>query len=149
MYFTLVYFFRLALYLWTKLICPVERAWRQKTTLRRLVVDDAQIHIMIDTGHEHECLIFLLVFKVQFAGNLIYLYSYILAVMVNFASRFYVSQALLCRRCAEVLQRSSTVFYPRKFLIYIEVCTISNGSWQKIPFAYRKCYRYVVAVINI
>ena len=34
---------------------------------------------MIDTVHEHECLIFLPGFTVQFAGNLTYLYSYILA----------------------------------------------------------------------
>ena len=35
---------------------------------------------MIDMVHEHECLIFLFWFNVQFVSNLIYLYSYILAV---------------------------------------------------------------------
>ena len=35
---------------------------------------------MIDTVYEHECLIFLFVFNVQFVSNLTYLYSYILAV---------------------------------------------------------------------
>ena len=36
--------------------------------------------IMIDMSHEHECLIILFGFNVQFVSNLIYLYSYILAV---------------------------------------------------------------------
>ena len=33
--------------------------------------------------------------------------------------------------------------------IYIEVNTRSDGSWQKIRFVHRKCYRYVVTVINV
>ena len=35
---------------------------------------------MTDTVHEHDCLIFLFGFNVQFASNVTYLYSYILAV---------------------------------------------------------------------
>ena len=35
---------------------------------------------MTDTVREHECLIFLFVFNVQFVSNLTYLYSYTLAV---------------------------------------------------------------------
>ena len=36
--------------------------------------------MMIDTVHEHECLIFLLAFNVLFISSLTYVYSYILAV---------------------------------------------------------------------
>ena len=55
---------------------------REKTTFRRFVVNDAYIQkaLMIDTVHDHECLIFLFGFKVQFVSNLTYLYGYILAV---------------------------------------------------------------------
>ena len=118
---------------------------------------------MIDTVHEHECLIFLLGFTVQFAGNLTYLDSYILAVwwqvlhvdficpkpyFYNLYNKHYVKNPL-CRRCAEVLQRGNTVFYLRKLWIYFEVCTKSDGSWKKISFVRRKCYQYVVTVIHI
>ena len=74
--------FRLAISLWTTLICPAECVSREKTTFRRFVVNDAYIQkaLMIDTVHDHECLIFLFGFNVQFVSNLTYLYGYILAV---------------------------------------------------------------------
>ena len=51
-YFTL---FRLATYLGTKLIFPIKCLSRQKTTFRRLIVNDVWVQkaIMIDTIHEH------------------------------------------------------------------------------------------------
>ena len=51
-YFTLL---TLAIYLGTKLICPIKCVSRQKTTFRRLVVNDVWVQkaIMIDTIHEH------------------------------------------------------------------------------------------------
>ena len=53
--------FALAIYLWTKLIYPVECVLGQKTISLYLVVNDAQIQkaIMIDMVHEYEYLIFL------------------------------------------------------------------------------------------
>ena len=47
---------------------------------------------MIDTVHEHECLIYFFGFNVQFVSNLTYLYSYILpsCMVVSFACRFYL-----------------------------------------------------------
>ena len=74
--------FRLAIYLWTKLVYPGEWVSRQKSTFLCLVVNDASIQktIMIDTVHEHECLIFLSGFNVHFVSNLTYLHSYILVV---------------------------------------------------------------------
>ena len=47
------------------------------------MVPNIQKSVMIDTVHEHDCLIFLFGFNVQFVGNLTYLYSYIPAVWWN------------------------------------------------------------------
>ena len=51
-YFTLL---TLAIYLGTKLVCPIKCVSRQKTTFRGLVVNDVWVQkaIMIDTIHEH------------------------------------------------------------------------------------------------
>ena len=61
---------------------PVESASRQKTYFPCLVVNDAEIQkaIIIDTVHEHECLILVFGINVQFVSNRTNLYIYILTV---------------------------------------------------------------------
>ena len=64
---------------------------REKTTFRRFVVNDAYIQkpLMIDTVHDHECLIFLFGFNVQFVSNL-FVWLHTSCVVVCFAYGFYV-----------------------------------------------------------